>query len=91
MRNEFSLQDFLDQLQKIRSMGPLGKVMGMIPGMSKLQTQADFNDDDIEKRVKESGSDHQFDDAIREKSSAYFESEPQASHSRRKVASKCAM
>ena len=52
MRNDFSLQDFLDQLQKIRRMGPLGKVMGMIPGMSKLQTHADFNDDDIEKRIK---------------------------------------
>ena len=52
MKNEFSLQDFLDQLQKIRSMGPLGKVLGMIPGMSKLQLQADFNDDDIEQRIK---------------------------------------
>jgi len=52
MKNEFSLQDFLDQLQKIRSMGPLGKVLGMIPGMSKLRTQADFNDDDIEQRIK---------------------------------------
>lgn len=52
MKNEFTLQDFLDQLQKIRRMGPLGKVMGMIPGMSKLQMQADFDDDDIEKRIK---------------------------------------
>ena len=52
MKNEFTLQDFLDQLQKIRRMGPLGKVMGMIPGMSKLQMQADFDDQDIEKRVK---------------------------------------
>ena len=52
MKNEFTLQDFLDQLQKIRRMGPLGKVLGMIPGMSKLQMQADFNDDDIEKRIK---------------------------------------
>ncbi len=52
MKNEFTLQDFLDQLQKIRRMGPLGKVMGMIPGMSKLQMQSDFNDEDIEKRIK---------------------------------------
>ena len=52
MKNEFTLQDFLDQLQKIRRMGPLGKVLGMIPGMSKLQTQADFNDEDIEQRIK---------------------------------------
>ncbi len=52
MKNEFTLQDFLDQLQKIRRMGPLGKVLGMIPGMSKLQMQSDFNDEDIEKRIK---------------------------------------
>ncbi|MCY4463978.1 MAG: signal recognition particle protein [Chloroflexi bacterium] len=52
MKNEFSLQDFLEQLQKIRRMGPLGKVMGMIPGMSKLQTQAEINSDDMEKRVR---------------------------------------
>ncbi len=52
MKNEFTLQDFLDQLQKIRRMGPLGKVMGMIPGMSKLQLQADFNDDEVEGRIK---------------------------------------
>ena len=52
MKNEFTLQDFLDQLQKIRRMGPLGKVMGMIPGMSKLQMQAEIDDHDIEKRIK---------------------------------------
>jgi signal recognition particle subunit SRP54 len=52
MKNEFTLQDFLDQLQKIKKMGPLGKVMGMIPGMSKLQLQADIDDEDIEKRIR---------------------------------------
>ncbi|MCY4539153.1 MAG: signal recognition particle protein, partial [Chloroflexi bacterium] len=52
IKNEFTLQDFLDQLQKIRRMGPLGKVMGMIPGMSKLQMQAEFDDQDIEKRIR---------------------------------------
>ncbi len=52
MKNEFTLQDFLDQLQKIRRMGPLGKVMGMIPGMSKLQMQADFDNEEIEQRIK---------------------------------------
>jgi len=52
MQNEFTLQDFLDQLQKIRKMGPLGKVMGMIPGMSKLQLQANVDDQDIENRIK---------------------------------------
>lgn len=52
MQNEFTLQDFLDQLQKIKKMGPLGKVMGMIPGMSKMQMQADIDDQDIELRIK---------------------------------------
>ena len=52
MKNEFTLQDFLEQLQKIRRMGPLGKVMGMIPGMSKLQMQADFDNEEIEKRIR---------------------------------------
>jgi len=52
MKNEFSLQDFLEQLQKLRRMGPLAKVMGMIPGMSKLQLQSDFDDSELEQRLK---------------------------------------
>jgi signal recognition particle subunit SRP54 len=52
MKNEFTLQDFLNQLQKIKKMGPLGKVMGMIPGMSKMQQQANIDDQDIEQRIK---------------------------------------
>lgn len=52
MKNEFTLQDFLNQLQKIKKMGSLGKVMGMIPGMSKMQREANIDDQDIEQRVK---------------------------------------
>jgi len=32
-KNEFSLEDFLDQLQQIKKMGPLENLLGMIPGM----------------------------------------------------------
>ena len=32
---EFTLEDFLDQLQQVKSMGPLEDLIGMIPGMSK--------------------------------------------------------
>ena len=52
MKNEFTLQDFLNQLQKIKKMGPLGKIMGMIPGMSKMQREANIDDQDIELRIK---------------------------------------
>lgn len=50
MRDEFTLQDYLDQLQKVRQMGPLTQVMGMIPGMSKMMQQVDPQD--AEMRIK---------------------------------------
>lgn len=37
---EFSLEDFLDQLQQVQKMGPLGQIVGMIPGMGGLAKEA---------------------------------------------------
>ena len=50
MENQFTLQDFLEQLQKIRKMGPISQLMGMIPGMDKMKNQ--INQEDAEKRMK---------------------------------------
>jgi len=36
-RNEFGLDDFLDQLRTIRRMGPLTSLLGMIPGFAGAQ------------------------------------------------------
>ncbi len=36
-RNEFGLDDFLDQLKTIRKMGPLTSLLGMIPGFAGQQ------------------------------------------------------
>jgi signal recognition particle subunit SRP54 len=36
-RNEFGLDDFLDQLKAIRKMGPLTNLLGMIPGLAGHQ------------------------------------------------------
>ena len=33
-KNEFTFDDFLEQMQQVRNMGPLDQIMGMIPGMS---------------------------------------------------------
>ncbi len=33
-KNEFTLEDFLDQMEQVRSMGPLDQVLGMIPGFA---------------------------------------------------------
>src|SRR4051812_13058215 len=38
--NEFTLEDFRDQLKTIRKMGPLEQIMGMLPGMGNLKALA---------------------------------------------------
>ncbi len=35
--DRFDLNDFLEQLQQVRKMGPLEQVLGMLPGMSRLK------------------------------------------------------
>lgn len=37
---QFTLEDFLDQLQEVKKMGPLNQVMGMLPGMNKVPQDA---------------------------------------------------
>ncbi|MCA0452786.1 MAG: signal recognition particle protein [Chloroflexi bacterium] len=50
MENQFTLQDFLEQLQKIKKMGPVSQLLGMVPGMDKLRGQID--QEEAEKRMK---------------------------------------
>ena len=50
MQNQFTLQDFLEQLQKVKNMGSIGQLLGMIPGMNRLRDQIDQQD--VEKRIK---------------------------------------
>jgi signal recognition particle subunit SRP54 len=38
--NEFTLEDFRDQLRTIKKMGPLEQIMGMLPGMGNLKALA---------------------------------------------------
>jgi signal recognition particle subunit SRP54 len=35
----FTLQDFLQQMQAVRRMGPLSKVLGLLPGMGQMRDQ----------------------------------------------------
>jgi signal recognition particle subunit SRP54 len=44
--NEFTLDDFRDQLKAIRKMGPLESIIGMIPGMGNIKQLADQKPDD---------------------------------------------
>ena len=36
-KNEFTLEDFLDQLKRVRKMGPLTNLLGMMPGLAGHQ------------------------------------------------------
>lgn len=45
-KNEFTLTDLLDQMKQIQGMGPLGQVLGMIPGVK-------INDEDAQRGEKE--------------------------------------
>lgn len=47
---EFTLVDFLEQMQAVRKMGSLSKIMGMIPGMAQFKDQlANFDDREIDR------------------------------------------
>jgi len=50
--NSFTLQDFLTQTQALRKMGPLGKIMGMLPGMGQMSEQLANVDDQQINRVE---------------------------------------
>jgi signal recognition particle subunit SRP54 len=40
-KNEFTLEDFRDQLQMVKRLGSMGEILGMIPGMKKLTAKMD--------------------------------------------------
>jgi signal recognition particle subunit SRP54 len=47
MKGQFTLNDMADQLKQVRSMGDVGGLMGMIPGLSKMKKQiSEANIDD---------------------------------------------
>lgn len=44
-KNQFTFEDFLDQIQQIKKMGNMKDLMGMIPGMGKAVKNLDIDDD----------------------------------------------
>ncbi len=45
-KDEFTLEDFREQLQAIKKMGPLEQIIGMIPGMGNIKQLAQNKPDD---------------------------------------------
>jgi signal recognition particle subunit SRP54 len=47
-KEDFTLDDFLDQLEQMKKMGSFGQLLNMIPGMNKLKGIQDLDFDDKE-------------------------------------------
>ncbi|HWR05721.1 signal recognition particle protein [Sporomusa sp.] len=47
-KEEFTLDDFLEQIEQVRKLGPLDQILGMIPGMGKLKQLQGMDIDDKE-------------------------------------------
>ena len=52
-----SLDDFMAQMKQVKKLGPMGKVMQMIPGMSQLTKQMNMGEGDVERQMPELGDD----------------------------------
>jgi len=50
-KNDFTLDDFLEQLRTVRKMGSMNDIMKMIPGLSKALPNVDIDENDV-KRVE---------------------------------------
>ena len=45
-KGSFDLQDFVEQIKKVRNMGPLGQLVGMLPGFNKIKAQLNVDEMD---------------------------------------------
>jgi signal recognition particle subunit SRP54 len=50
-KGEFTLDDFMSQMGQIQKLGPIGKVMGMIPGMSELTRTLNQSEGEVENQM----------------------------------------
>ena len=52
-KGHFTLEDFLDQLRQMKKLGPLDKIVGMLPGGSEMLKDADMDKQEKEFRQME--------------------------------------
>ena len=50
-KGQFTLDDFMAQMAQIKKLGPMSRVMGMIPGMSELTKSANMDGGEVEKQM----------------------------------------
>ena len=77
-KDEFTLEDFRDQLQAIKKMGPLEQIIGMMPGMGNMKQLAQQKPDD--KQIGRIEGDDQLDDAARAAPQRPHQRQPAQAH-----------
>ncbi len=50
-KGEFTLDDFMSQMSQVKKLGPMGKVMNMIPGMSELSKNVNMGEGEVESQM----------------------------------------
>jgi signal recognition particle subunit SRP54 len=50
-KGQFSLDDFMEQMSQMKKLGPMNKVMGMIPGMGELSKQINMDGGEVESQM----------------------------------------
>lgn len=50
-KGQFTLDDFMAQMRQVKKLGPMGKIMGMIPGMSELSKAVKMGEGDVERQM----------------------------------------
>jgi signal recognition particle subunit SRP54 len=51
LKAQFDFEDFLEQIQQIRKMGPLENLMGMIPGVGKAMKGISIDEKDVNRMM----------------------------------------
>ncbi len=52
LKNQFTLEDFLKQLQQVKRMGSIGQILDMLPGMGRLRQQINIDNEDAQRQLK---------------------------------------
>ena len=52
LKNQFTLEDFLKQLQQIKRLGSIGQILDMLPGMGRLRQQVNIDNEEAQKQLK---------------------------------------
>ncbi len=52
LKNQFTLEDFLKQLQQVKRMGSIGQILDMLPGMGRLRQQLNIDNEEAQRQLR---------------------------------------